>query len=103
MIDLKAYGFDRNFEDHFKIYEGQDLEPARVCAEYKNIYRLLTRHGDFNAEVSGKFRFNVTGTGDFPAVGDWVAADLRLQEGNATIHAVLPRKSKFSRKAEVYL
>jgi ribosome biogenesis GTPase / thiamine phosphate phosphatase len=98
MIDLRTYGFDSIFEEHFKSYNGQDLEPARICAEYKEMYRIITQHGDLQAVVSGKFRFNAVGTGDFPAVGDWVAADLRPQEGNATIHAVLPRKSKFSRK-----
>lgn len=32
-------------------------------------------------------------------MGDWVVAEIRSGEGNATIHAVLPRRSKFSRKA----
>jgi ribosome biogenesis GTPase len=33
-----------------------------------------------------------------PAVGDWVALEVRPGEGRATIHAVLPRRSRFSRK-----
>ncbi len=35
----------------------------------------------------------------FPAVGDWVAASPRPEEGRAAIVAVLPRKTAFSRKA----
>jgi ribosome biogenesis GTPase len=35
---------------------------------------------------------------DLPAVGDWVATRVWPEEGKATIHAVLPRKSVFSRK-----
>lgn len=35
---------------------------------------------------------------DYPAVGDWVVVSVREEEQRATIHAVLPRKSKFSRK-----
>ncbi len=50
------------------------------------------------AEVSGKFRHEVTGRADFPAVGDWVLASTRKEESRATIHRVLNRKSKFSRK-----
>ncbi len=50
------------------------------------------------AEVSGKFRHEVTGRADFPAVGDWVVASTRREESRATIHRVLDRKSKFSRK-----
>lgn len=99
MIDMKSYGLDSYVEAGFKMYEGHCVEPARIIAEYKQNYKLITRYGDLNAEVSGKFRFNAEGTGDFPAVGDWVAAELRPNEGNATIHGVLPRKSKFSRKA----
>jgi ribosome biogenesis GTPase len=33
-----------------------------------------------------------------PAVGDWVAIIARPEEGRATIHEILPRKSKFARK-----
>lgn len=36
---------------------------------------------------------------EWPAVGDWVAVAARPQEGAATIHAVLPRRGCFSRKA----
>ena len=40
----------------------------------------------------------LTGRADFPAVGDWVLASTRKEESRATIHRVLNRKSKFSRK-----
>lgn len=106
MWSLIEYGWDKDYEKVFNSladsgeFGGKpDLEPARVCSEQKNIYRLISRHGEISGEVSGKFRFNAAGTGDFPAVGDWVAAEIRPGEGNATIHAVLPRRSKFSRKA----
>jgi ribosome biogenesis GTPase len=38
------------------------------------------------------------GADGMPAVGDWVAIAARPEEGRATIHAVLPRRTKFSRK-----
>jgi ribosome biogenesis GTPase / thiamine phosphate phosphatase len=62
------------------------------------MFRLLSEHGEFMAEVSGKFRHEVKARADFPAVGDWVIASARSGEGRATIHRVLQRKSKFSRK-----
>ena len=37
--------------------------------------------------------------GGYPAVGDWVALTVRPEEGAATIHAVLPRRTAFIRKA----
>ncbi|MFN6566221.1 ribosome small subunit-dependent GTPase A [Dendronalium sp. ChiSLP03b] len=43
-------------------------------------------------------RHRATQPQDFPAVGDWVVIRIRESEGRATIHEILPRKSKFSRK-----
>lgn len=68
--------------------------PARIVLEHKHMYRVLDHRGEMLATPSGKFRQN----GDFPAVGDWVLVDARHEEGKATIHVLLPRKSKFSRK-----
>ena len=36
---------------------------------------------------------------ELPAVGDWVAIEPRMSEAAATIHAVLPRTSAFTRRA----
>jgi len=71
---------------------------ARVAEENREMFRLLSSQGEFMAEVSGKFRHEVAGRADFPAVGDWVLASTRKEESRATIHRVLNRKSKFSRK-----
>jgi ribosome biogenesis GTPase len=75
-----------------------EIAAARVAEENREMFRLLSPQGEFMAEVSGKFRHEVTGRPDFPAVGDWVLASTRREESRATIHRVLNRKSKFSRK-----
>ncbi|MBD0379099.1 ribosome small subunit-dependent GTPase A [Paenibacillus sp. WST5] len=62
------------------------------------MYRVQTESGEALAEVSGKMRHNALRREDYPAVGDWVVITVREDEQRATIHAVLPRKSKFSRK-----
>ena len=33
-----------------------------------------------------------------PTIGDWIAVSVRPEEGRATIHATLPRRTHFSRK-----
>lgn len=71
---------------------------ARVFAEHKHIYKLFTEDGEVLAEVSGKLRYETIDEEAFPSVGDWVVISLRVEEMKATIHKVLPRKSKFSRK-----
>jgi ribosome biogenesis GTPase / thiamine phosphate phosphatase len=75
-----------------------EVAVARVAEENREMYRLLSVDGEFMAEVSGKFRHEAAGRADFPAVGDWVLASTRKEESRATIHRVLIRKSKFSRK-----
>ncbi|NIP43243.1 MAG: ribosome small subunit-dependent GTPase A [candidate division Zixibacteria bacterium] len=97
-MNLSDIGWNDYFESLFHKYREKEFVPFRVSQEHKSRYVILGEKGDFNAEISGKFRHEACGKGDFPAVGDWVAVSPRPDEGTGTIHAVLPRKSAFSRK-----
>ncbi len=92
LIDL---GWNQFFERHFEQYKSQNHAPARIAQEHKKLYLALDEQGESLAEVSGRFRFQANSK--FPAVGDWVALT-RRDENRATIHALLPRQSAFSRK-----
>jgi ribosome biogenesis GTPase / thiamine phosphate phosphatase len=94
LIDL---GWNQYFEKHFEPYKLQNLIPARITQEHKNIYMAIDDGGEILAEVSGKFRHLTDSRGGFPAVGDWVGLT-RREDNRATIHALLPRKSAFVRK-----
>jgi len=96
---LEALGWTGFFQQHFNELKKQELVPARIAREHKNIYLIYTEDGQFTGKVSGSFRYNAQDYGDFPSVGDWVAVKTRPEEGKATIHALLPRKNKFSRTA----
>jgi ribosome biogenesis GTPase / thiamine phosphate phosphatase len=98
-LNLKTLGWNEVFEEEFLKYKEQGYEVGRIALEHKKMYRVFSEHGDFLAEVSGKMRFHALEREDYPAVGDWVVISARPEEQKATIHAVLPRKSKFSRKA----
>src|SRR5215471_6503685 len=74
------------------------LVPARIAEESRQLYRIFCERGEFRAELSGRLRHAIASRADLPAVGDWVLAQLRLCENRATIHRVLRRKGKFSRK-----
>lgn len=77
-----------------------ELTLARVIAQYKGLYRIVTEDAEGLAEVSGKFRHDTEAPSDFPAVGDFVLADRSdASSGNAIIHRVLSRKSVFGRSA----
>ena len=96
LIDL---GWNEFFASGFEPFKSRGLKPGRIAEEHRELYEVFCEEGQFKAEVSGKFRFEAQSRADFPAVGDWVAVNILPQEERAIIHAVLPRKSAFSRRA----
>jgi ribosome biogenesis GTPase len=78
---------------------GLPLSPARIAREDREAYLICTTAGLRLARVTGRLRHNAQSRADFPAVGDWVIADLPPGDGPAAIHAILPRRSLFARKA----
>lgn len=97
--DLQAWGWNDHFTAHFAPFAEQDVSVGRIVLEHKRLYRVVTEHGELLGEVTGRFRYAATGREDYPAVGDWVVISPRVEEKRASIHAVLPRMSKFSRRA----
>ncbi|MFC2058292.1 ribosome small subunit-dependent GTPase A [Chloroflexota bacterium] len=96
---LKELGWDSFFQEHFQLLKMPGSIPARVVSQHKNSYQLFSQHGELSAKISGKMRHQA-GTGDrYPAVGDWVVVKPQTEEQKGVILAILPRKSKFSRKA----
>lgn len=71
---------------------------GRVSSEHKNAYKIFFENNELPAGISGKFRNACTSRENLPAVGDFVEIDLIKNENKAIIQAILPRKSKFSRK-----
>ena len=98
-MSLSLLGWDDSFARHFASLNAPDLIPARVVLEHKHAYTVLCAHGELAATCTGKLLHHSTARSDLPAVGDWVAARPRPGETRADIHAVLPRKTKFSRRA----
>lgn len=78
--------------------ESPDLSLCRVSSREKGLYRLLGADGTCQARVSGKFQYDAKSASDYPAVGDYVLADLNSVDV-AIIRRVLPRTSVFLRKA----
>ena len=97
-MNLAELGWTAFFAKNLEPYTSQAFMPARIVREHTHIYAAYAESGEFAAEVSGKMRHAATSRSDFPTVGDWVAIQPRPEEGKATIHAVLPRKSVFVRK-----
>jgi ribosome biogenesis GTPase len=97
-MKLEIFGWNDFFKARFSRYSNQGLLPGRVTIQHKDRYVLFTEQGEVSGKVSGKFRFEVSGLHDFPAVGDWVVFEIDSGDQSAVIHHVLERRSKFSRK-----
>ena len=97
-MGMTELGWHPFFEQHFEAFRGEGLAPMRIVREERAAFLVSGDQGDLTAEVSGRFRHHAQTRSDFPAVGDWVAVAARPDESRATIHAVLPRRSAFSRK-----
>ena len=95
---LDELGWGEPFAGAFQAHAGPGRRPGRVIAEDRGLYLVATADGEVRAAVSGRFRFEAgEDPGAYPAVGDWLALDVR--EGGATIHALLSRRSAFTRLA----
>jgi ribosome biogenesis GTPase len=63
------------------------------------MYLVCTETGEVTAQITGRLRHEASTSAEFPAVGDWVVLAPGEGEGVSRIHAVLPRRTKFSRRA----
>ncbi|MGV2938560.1 ribosome small subunit-dependent GTPase A [Mesobacillus sp. LC4] len=75
------------------------LKLGRVALEHKHSYRVWLEEGEYLCTLAGKLTFEANGREDLPAVGDWVAVQASPGEMRGIIKGIIPRKSKFSRKA----
>jgi ribosome biogenesis GTPase len=125
---LQDLGWNGYFEALWKERFGSDegiIEPARVVSQQRGLWRIAGEFGDKTntgsqscsrngnlgrsnaapvhecwAEPAGKMRgiAEVDVDAPWPAVGDWVAAEV-VGEDRAILHWVVPRRGVFSRKA----
>ncbi len=95
---LAQLGWTPELEESFKPLALRGLIPARVIAEHRMACDLVCARGEFTAEVSGNFRKAAASKADFPAVGDWAALAFAPAARRQTIQALLPRRTRLSRK-----
>ncbi len=98
-MNLQTLGWNSFFADAFAAFAESGYSVGRVVLEHKNTYWLLGEEGEIQAKLAGKFRYRAMGKHDFPAIGDWVVIKVMAGESKAVIQAILPRRTKFSRKA----
>ncbi len=98
MHELEALGWTDELGASFEQYRRQGLVPGRVAVQHRGACDVLTEVGELRCDLPGRLFHEAASPADLPAVGDWVAVDRRAGEPAGTIRAVLPRRTKFSRK-----
>ncbi|AYM01545.1 ribosome small subunit-dependent GTPase A [Levilactobacillus yiduensis] len=94
-IDLQEFGATTDRFAQAGTLPGQTL--ARVTAQHRELYQVITARGSQSAQVAGRLSHNLREATDFPAVGDWVA--VTATQTPAMIQRVLPRQSVLIRGA----
>jgi len=97
-MNLEDFGFTESLEKFAKDYNLNNFETGRVIAEHKERYTVITKKGEYDAEITGNMRFTAITREDFPAVGDWVFLTT-YDSDFAVIHKILPRLSIIKRQA----
>ena len=95
---IEQYGWSDPLSRAFEPHARAGQSPGRVVVQQRDGYLVATDEGELRAKPSGRFLHEAREAGH-PAVGDWVALTLNLVEHTATIHAILPRRTAFVRRA----
>ncbi len=99
-MTLAALGWNDTLAQVFAPYAAEGGEPARVTLELKGYCEVTGETGARLGECSGKFMHAAKAPADYPAIGDWVAVTPQPGDpARVAIQAVLPRRTKFSRRA----
>ncbi len=92
-------GWSPFFENQLASSDRSCYSVGRIIEVNKNHYVLLTDDGgEVLASLAGKLQHETLSRGKLPSVGDWVCASVRAEEGRATIHRLLERHTRISRK-----
>jgi len=99
-MTLADLGWTDDLAAAFAPHAAAGQQAARVTLQLKGFWEVTTPDTARLAQCTGKFLAETGAIADMPAVGDWVAIEpLPGDDTRALIHAVLPRRTKFSRKA----
>ncbi len=98
-MTLQGLGWDDERAREIEPWAGKSAhQPGRVLIGFNYIYRVGVDGGEIDAVLSGRLKHHAERQGERPAVGDWVMVRKRSAEDRGAIVAVLPRRSRFSRR-----
>ncbi|HYE24801.1 MAG TPA: ribosome small subunit-dependent GTPase A [Clostridia bacterium] len=97
-MQLAFLGWNQRFVAAFTSHASAGLVPGRVIQQFNHLYTVATEGGEIRAQLSGRLRYEAAPQ-QLPVTGDWVALRIPPNQGAAQVMAVLPRVTRFSRRA----
>jgi ribosome biogenesis GTPase len=97
--NLEELGWGPFFAEAWSALASDGRVPARVVVAHARTLRVRGGGGELLADTSGRLRHDALGPEELPAVGDWVALERDSGRGRPVVHAVLPRRTAFVRRA----
>lgn len=97
-MSLRDLGWNQYFASLWDDCVQPESVAARVVSQQRGLWRIAGDFAESWAEASGTLRAAAETGADWPAVGDWVGAEIVKGGGRPLIQTVLPRRSKFTRK-----
>ena len=99
-MTLADLGWSDFFAEAFAPHAAEGRLPARVTLQLKGYYEVTGEFGARLGECTGRFQNEAADAAAMPAIGDWAVVTPQAgDETRASIHALLPRKTRFSRHA----
>ncbi|ATB46641.1 ribosome small subunit-dependent GTPase A [Corallococcus macrosporus] len=100
-MSLETLGWGPAFEDAFSSLLSQStlsLVPGRVVRQQRGLLTVQTATRTLLARTAGRLLHQAPGAESLPTIGDWVALQLPDGDGEALLHAVLPRRGVLARR-----
>ena len=97
MFRLEDLGWGPFFQQQLNTTSPDVVRPARVAAEMKGAYRVLTDAGALLASIRGRLLYQAASSDELPAAGDWVLVERVPGEDRGLIVRLLERRTKLSR------
>ncbi|AKQ67863.1 putative GTPase related to EngC [Myxococcus hansupus] len=100
-MSLESLGWGPAFTHAFASLVSQfphPLVPGRVVRQQRGLLTVQTASRAVLARTAGRLLHQAPGAQALPTIGDWVALQLPDGEGEALLHAVLPRTSVLARR-----
>ncbi|OZA81829.1 MAG: GTPase RsgA, partial [Caulobacter sp. 39-67-4] len=95
---IQQYGWSGPLAQDFEPHARAGQTPGRVVVQRRGAYLVATDEGELRAKPAGRLLHDA-GEAEHPVVGDWVALTVNKAQRTATIHAILPRRTAFMRRA----